>query len=478
MGSGFYYSDVRTAEAAVRSAPRESSAAFDYDAQARSGRVTKVHPDLDILGRLRECFDTPEHPLSTPIAIGMDVTRSRGDDAKAIYAEVPRLLGVLKSTGYVTDPQIMWAAIGDAHGDRAPLQVGQFESDRRIDEQLAKIWMEEGGGGTGEESYELFAYYLANKTKLDCVKRGERGFVFFTGDEAPYPTLDKLHVETYIGDKLKKATTTSSVFQALQQKFNPFLIFPRSTMEQRVKSIDEEIRKRLVEAGGKFEEVSIRCSLIWENRNDLDLHCCTPGGEEIYYGSKKARCSGELDVDRNVQGETTKPVENIRWGKGLARPGRYTFWVENYAYHESDTGAVPFKVELDVEGKIQTFTGKTPARSTRQGSKQIVFEFDYVPDAGTGEKDSHAAYADEVVLEKWTQYNPATQILRIADPKSAVEVMLGVLALTKGGLGLTQFDDSMKQRGVTKERRSDVVSALQEFAARGALTEVGGSVFT
>ena len=35
-----------------------------------------------------------------------------------------------------------------------------------------------------------------------------------------------------------------------------------------------------------------------------------------------------LYVDRNVTGETTKPVENTRWARGTAPRGRYRVWVE------------------------------------------------------------------------------------------------------------------------------------------------------
>ena len=220
------------------------------------------------------------------------------------------MLGSLKLTEIVPDPEIMWAAIGDANNDRAPIQVGQWESDRRIDQLLSKIWMEEGGGGTGEESYELLAYYLAYKTELDILKRRKKGVLFFTGDEAPYPTVSRNFIQSYIGDTHGSDLSTEKVFRDLQRKFKTFLIFPRSSMQERKAAIDTEIRQRLERLGGQFKDVDIRASLIWHNRNDLDLHCLTPDGYHLFYGAKRAYCGGELDVDRNVQGEDPKPVEN------------------------------------------------------------------------------------------------------------------------------------------------------------------------
>src|SRR4029450_6014732 len=170
-------------------------------------------------------------------------------------------------------------------------------------------WMEEGGGGTGEESYELAAYALARRTRLDANdKRGVKGYCFITADEAPYPVVSREFVKLHTGDDLPADLPSEQIFQELQRKYHVFVIFPRATMEERQASIDEEIRQRLVLAGGRFDQVSIRASLLWDNRNDLDLHCITPAREHIHYGRKESNCGGELDVDRNVRGEDPKPV--------------------------------------------------------------------------------------------------------------------------------------------------------------------------
>src|SRR5207253_1562968 len=91
--------------------------------------------------------------------------------------------------------------------------------------------------------------------------------------------------------------------------------------------VDAEIRERVRAAGGMHEGVDIRASLLWNNRNDLDLHVITPRGEHVYFASKRATCGGWLDVDMNVRGETTKPVENTRWAKGAAKRGHYRIYV-------------------------------------------------------------------------------------------------------------------------------------------------------
>jgi len=94
--------------------------------------------------------------------------------------------------------------VGDATNDRAPLQVGQFESTAELmDQWLTWSFLEGGGGGSFEESYELALYFLAQHTEMDCwVKRRKKGYVFMTGDEHPYPTLSRRVVDGVIGDRL------------------------------------------------------------------------------------------------------------------------------------------------------------------------------------------------------------------------------------------------------------------------------------
>ena len=139
--------------------------------------------------------------------------------------------------------------------------------------------------------------------------------------------------------------------------------------------IDAEIQRRVTNAGGMYEGVDIRASLIWNNRDDLDIHCVTPSGEEICFYHKQSRCGGWLDIDMNVHGETDMPVENIRWARGRALVGRYGFYVQNY--RNRCRGSVPFRVELEVNGEVFHFEGATYGESSN--SNVTVAEFNYVP---------------------------------------------------------------------------------------------------
>ena len=144
--------------------------------------------------------------------------------------------------------------------------------------------------------------------------------------------------------------------------------------------IDAEIRRRVLQAGGTHEGCDIRASLVWNNRNDLDLHVVTPGKEHIYYGAKRSGCGGWLDVDMNVRGETETPVENVRWTRGMAPAGRYQVYVQNYRFHDPAQAPTPFRVELEVGDEV--YHGEaviSPRRETGASSNVTVTEFSYAP---------------------------------------------------------------------------------------------------
>src|SRR5215467_5100084 len=169
MGSGLWSTDVYDAAARFRAATGAS--AF---AHSDSG-ATRTHPALDPHGvAVRESRDSAEHPRSLAIAVLFDVTGSMGHVPRVLQSKLPQLLGLLMRKGYASDPQIMFGAIGDATCDRAPLQVGQFESDNRMDDDLGRILLEGGGGGPKTESYEQALYFMARHTAHDAYERRGR----------------------------------------------------------------------------------------------------------------------------------------------------------------------------------------------------------------------------------------------------------------------------------------------------------------
>lgn len=225
MGSGYWSTDVYDAAKTYRKATGAS--AFAY---SDSG-ATKVHPSLDPLDiTMRESRDSADHPRSTAIAVIFDVTGSMGTVPRTLQTKLPELFGLLLRKGYVSDPQILFGAVGDATCDNVPLQIGQFESDNRMDADLGNIVLEGGGGGQRTESYELAMYLMARHTALDCYeKRGRKGYLFLMGDEMPYAAVKPREAKAVIGDTLAEPISVKAIVAELQRRFEVYYIMPSGT---------------------------------------------------------------------------------------------------------------------------------------------------------------------------------------------------------------------------------------------------------
>jgi hypothetical protein len=229
---GTYWSDdeYRERAAAQRRAGRN---AFEYDeALARLPQhQRRVHEKMNPRGvASRESRDSEAHPESRAVAVLFDVTGSMGRVPRIVQANLCQLMDLLLDKGYLAHPQILVGGIGDATCDRAPLQVGQFESGIEIDEDLAKLWLEGGGGGQQTESYELALYFMARKTSIDCLeKRGQRGYLFVIGDELPYGRVCRRQVARWIGDRLQADIPVEEMVREVETKYDTYFILPNLT---------------------------------------------------------------------------------------------------------------------------------------------------------------------------------------------------------------------------------------------------------
>jgi hypothetical protein len=149
---------------------------------------------------------------------------------RLVQQRLTELHGLLRDLPGVPDPQILFGGVGDAETDRVPLQVGQFESDNRMDEQLRTIFLEGGGGGQMTESYELAAWFIARHTVTDAWERhGRKGYLFLVGDEMNKPRLSAEHVRRVIGDRLEGDLDTRAVYREVQQRWHTFFVLPQMT---------------------------------------------------------------------------------------------------------------------------------------------------------------------------------------------------------------------------------------------------------
>ena len=189
----------------------------------------QCHPLMNPKGlKVRECRDSANHPDTLGIAFALDVTGSMGDIPHLLATkELPNFMKLLTACG-VAHPQLMFMAIGDANSDQAPLQVGQFESTAELmDQWLTWSYLEGHGGGTSEESYDLAFYIAAQHTDMDnWVKRKQKGFLFLTGDEKPYPAVSRHHIEALVGEKLDEDIPIAEVIAAAAETYHVFFLIP------------------------------------------------------------------------------------------------------------------------------------------------------------------------------------------------------------------------------------------------------------
>ena len=173
--------------------------------------------------RIRESCDSSEHPESNAIIIGLDVTGSMHDILETVANKLGLLVGTIYDHKPMTDPQILFCAIGDTFFDIAPFQVTQFESDIRIAEQLTKLYFERGGGPNNFESYPLAWYFAARHTKIDCFeKRGKKGLLFTMGDDCFPEVLTKDEIRDVFGDEIQADIPITELLDEVNRKYEVF----------------------------------------------------------------------------------------------------------------------------------------------------------------------------------------------------------------------------------------------------------------
>jgi outer membrane protein OmpA-like peptidoglycan-associated protein len=146
------------------------------------------------------------------------------------------------------------------------------------------------------------------------------------------------------------------------------------TSETYAPSINSEMEKRLKREGAKTGAITI--SLMWDNYNDIDLHCIDPNGEEIFFSHKNSRSGGELDVDMNAGGpNSNEPVENIYWENRKAKKGNYSVYINHYRNHNCYGCSDPtnYTVVVKQNNIVREFKGKI----TFGASKRLIYTFDF-----------------------------------------------------------------------------------------------------
>ncbi len=217
MGCGTFTSSDWSSYTASRGYTTKSTVSDMY-------KSTSVKSTMEPVGvTYRESCDSEEHPNSTPIILGLDVTGSMGSVLETISKKLNTLITEIYDREPVKDPQIMVMAFGDVECDRHPLQVSQFESDIRIAEQLNDVYFERGGGSNDGESYTLPWYFAARHTKIDSFERhGKKGFLFTIGDEPYLNKISKDAIKKFVGDDIQSDLTADELLTEVSRQYEVY----------------------------------------------------------------------------------------------------------------------------------------------------------------------------------------------------------------------------------------------------------------
>ncbi|MCG8609280.1 MAG: hypothetical protein MI864_01975 [Pseudomonadales bacterium] len=286
MGNGHY-----TNEAYIALRTRKS-----YSSKTREQIFESRQLDTEMDPRriqIRESRDSTEHPESLAIIIGLDVTGSMGFVPEDIVKNtLPDLMGSLIQAG-VEHPQVLFLGLGDFVYDRAPLQVGQFESSAELlDRWLTRVYLEQGGGGNNGESYNLAYLFAARHTSIDCFeKRQQKGYVFTIGDEPCLGDIPGDVIRRLTPEDQARTVSTAEILQEAQAQYQVYhlhLLHNQASQSEHRKAgwrdllgqqfIEIEdyrtVAKRIAECVIRDLETQNRCIKSTDQK-------LTPNGEEI-----------------------------------------------------------------------------------------------------------------------------------------------------------------------------------------------------
>jgi hypothetical protein len=144
--------------------------------------------------------------------------------------------------------------------------------------------------------------------------------------------------------------------------------------------IGAEINKAVGGRGGALSKI-FRASLVWENRNDVDLRLRFSGGggngksahdEVVSYGNMHSPSGYQLDVDSNIAPEHNPGVENIVLKKGVPPDGHYVLDMHYFVNHPGE----PFLTECKlyfVAGQVERMVY---AKFLRENQRVPLLTFD------------------------------------------------------------------------------------------------------
>lgn len=183
--------------------------------------------------------------------------------------------------------------------------------------------------------------------------------------------VEEIGIQDFIKDILPRASSLEVLFESKHRQNLCSLIAPvHSTARKLFKwenpfswaytgeAADSMVKERVKKAGGKVDG-DVRCSLMWFNTDDLDLHLSEcEGSYTIYYGNKGSLSpsKGVLDVDMNAGSPlVTDACENITYADiRTLKKGVYKLYVNQF--NKRNFSNPGFVVEIEVLGVVRTYS--------------------------------------------------------------------------------------------------------------------------
>jgi hypothetical protein len=305
------------------------------------------------------------HPRSSVIGTVLEDLKA-GLDAPAVlarFAEKMRPSNYQRATVAPTAGAIEQAEKLFADMGLAPALPRRYAQLADVPE-AGRIWLQAGSKTERELAKGALFGHLAPKSSSTP---GELRIPAVTMTWAKFQR-DVLPTATKVEAKVPQSSARfMALVTAVDPEAPPILQWDREEARNPVSwyyagGVDAEMRRRVEAAGGRYTDVDVRATLLWNSYTDLDLHVVGPDGH-IFFADRQSRSGGWLDVDANAGGGsfargTRTPVENIRWARGKAPLGTYNVHVHHYA-NGTDPARTPFVAEVEVGGQVLRFEGET-----------------------------------------------------------------------------------------------------------------------
>ncbi|MEI6731086.1 MAG: hypothetical protein WCK90_00245 [archaeon] len=238
-----------------------------------------------------------------PIIVAVDVTGSMAAWPREIFDRLPLLYQTLAK--YRPNAEFCFAAIGDASGDRFPLQVNDFAKGLDLEAKVKALGCEGRGGGGISESYELFGYFM---NKHCNTPKATSPFLIMMGDEKFYDRVNPGQVKHYIGDKLEEEVKSATVWKELMQKFNVYFLqkpygsdYDEGTTREVKENWEGALgRQRVIDIPNMERAVDVAMGLIAKSWGEYD----------DFGKSVKARHSGKTlaGIDKSLRHVPSSPA--------------------------------------------------------------------------------------------------------------------------------------------------------------------------